>query len=487
MKLLKEILYGSRMVEVIGSTNIAIEHITADSRIVQKNGLFVATAGTQVDGHDFIPTAIKKQAIAIVCEEFPEEFVDGITYVKVVDSQKSLGLIASNFYDQPSKDIKLVGVTGTNGKTTIVSLLYQVFKELGYKVGLLSTVVNKIHNKEIPSTHTTPDPISLNALLRQMVDAGCAYCFMEVSSHAVAQERIAGLQFVGAVFTNLTHDHLDYHKTFDAYLGAKKQFFDQLNSAAFALVNKDDSNGLVMVQNTKAKINTYSLQASADFKAKIVENQFGGLHLILDGQEVFTRLIGRFNAYNLAAIYGVGRLLGQDSLQLLTVISNLNAVAGRFQYFKTTSGVTAIVDYAHTPDALKNVLKTVQDIRTGNEKIITLIGCGGDRDKTKRPIMATIATSNSDRVILTSDNPRSEDPKAILDDMKSGITPEHAMKYTVMEDRKEAIKTACLEAVPGDIILIAGKGHETYQEIQGVKYPFNDLEIVVETLKLLKK
>lgn len=487
MKLLKDILYGCRMVEVIGSTNIAIENLTADSRKVQKNGLFVATPGTQVDGHDFIPTAINNGCIAVVCQEFPEETVDGITYVKVIDSTVSLGYLAANFYDNPSRELKLVGVTGTNGKTTIATLLFQLFKDLGFKCGLLSTVVNKIHNQEIVATHTTPDPVNLNLLLRQMVEAGCTYCFMEVSSHAVVQERIAGLQFVGGVFTNITHDHLDYHKTFDAYIAAKKAFFDHLPSNAFAIVNKDDANGMVMVQNTKAKKYTYSLLSPSDYKIKIIENQFSGLQIQIDGRDVYTRLIGKFNAYNLAAIYAVAVQLGQDALQVLTVISNLNAVAGRFQYFKTTSGITAIVDYAHTPDALKNVLKTIHDIRTGNEKIFTVVGCGGDRDKTKRPVMATIACENSDRVILTSDNPRSEEPKAILDDMKAGVQPQHYMRYTMIEDRREAIKSACVESQPGDIILIAGKGHETYQEIKGVKHPFNDLEIVTETLNLLKK
>ncbi|MES2628548.1 MAG: UDP-N-acetylmuramoyl-L-alanyl-D-glutamate--2,6-diaminopimelate ligase [Bacteroidota bacterium] len=487
MKLLKDILYGCRMVEVIGSTNIAIEHLTADSRKVQRNGLFVATSGTQVDGHDFIPTAIKNGCIAIVCQEFPEETTEGVTYVKVMDSLVGLGLIAANFFDNPSKDLKLIGITGTNGKTTIATLLYQMFKELGFKTGLLSTVVNKIHTTEIPSTHTTPDPVSLNHLLREMVDAGCSHCFMEVSSHAVVQERIAGLHFAGGVFTNITHDHLDYHKTFDAYISAKKQFFDHLPAGSFAIVNKDDANGMVMVQNTKAKKYTYSLLSPSDYKIRIIENQFSGLHIQLDNRDVYTRLIGKFNAYNLAAIYAVAIQLAQDPLQVLTVISNLNAVAGRFQYVKTDSGITAIVDYAHTPDALKNVLKTIHDIRTGNEKIITLVGCGGDRDRTKRPLMAAIAAENSDRVILTSDNPRTEDPRAILEEMKAGIQPQYYMRYTIMEDRGEAIKAACMESKPGDIILIAGKGHETYQEIQGVKHPFNDLEIVTQMLKLLQK
>ncbi len=487
MKLLKDILYGCRMVEVIGSTNIAIEGLTADSRAVQKNGLFIATSGTQVDGHDFIPMALQKGGIAVVCQEFPTEVQDGITYVKVIDSTLSLGLIAANYFDNPSNELKLVGITGTNGKTTVATLLYQLFKDLGFKCGLLSTVVNKIHNQEVPATHTTPDPVNLNKLLREMVEAGCSHCFMEVSSHAVVQERIAGLQFVGGVFTNITHDHLDYHKTFDAYIAAKKQFFDNLPSTAFALVNKDDANGGVMVQNCKAKKFTYSLLTPSDYKVKIIDNQFSGLHIQLDGREVFTRLIGKFNAYNLAAIYATAVRLGQDGLQVLTVISNLEAVAGRFQYFKTTTGITAVVDYAHTPDALKNVLRTLHDIRSGNEQIFTVVGCGGDRDKTKRPVMAAIATENSDRVILTSDNPRTEDPKEILNEMKVGVAPNYYMKYSLIEDRREAIKSACIEAKAGDIILIAGKGHETYQEIKGVKHPFNDLEIVTETLKILKK
>ncbi|HEX4887102.1 MAG TPA: UDP-N-acetylmuramoyl-L-alanyl-D-glutamate--2,6-diaminopimelate ligase [Luteibaculaceae bacterium] len=487
MKLLKDILYGTRMLEVLGSTNIAIENVSADSRKIQKNGLFVATRGTVVDGHDFIPTAIKNKAIAVVCEEFPAELASGVAYIKVADSQKSLGIIASNFFDQPSKELKLVGVTGTNGKTTVATLLYQAFRELGYKVGLLSTVVNKINFLDVPATHTTPDPVTLNSLLRQMANAGCSFCFMEVSSHAVVQERIAGLTFAGAIFTNITHDHLDYHKTFDNYLGAKKQFFDQLPTNAFAITNKDDKNGLVMVQNTKARVYTYALLSPADIKVKIIDNQLSGLHLVVDGTEVHTRLIGKFNAYNLAAIYTAGIKLGQDPLQMLTVISNLSAVAGRFQYIKTGGNVTAIVDYAHTPDALENVLKTIQDIRSGNEKIITVVGCGGDRDKAKRPEMAAIAVRMSDKVILTSDNPRTEDPNQIINDMKAGIGGEYFAKYTTIADRLEAIKTACVEANAGDILLIAGKGHENYQEIQGVKHPFNDYEITQATLKILKK
>lgn len=475
------------MVEVSGSTNIAIEYITADSRRVQTNSLFVATAGTQVDGHDFIPAAHAKGAKAVVCERMPEDLPADVTFIKVVDAQSSLGIIAANYFDNPSRSLKLVGITGTNGKTTTATLLHQLFKNLGYKAGLISTVVNRIHNLEVPATHTTPEPIQLNHLLKQMVDAGCAYCFMEVSSHAVVQERIAGLHFAGGVFTNITHDHLDYHKTFENYIQAKKRFFDQLPASAFALVNKDDPNGMVMVQNCKAKKSGFALLGPADIKVKITENQFSGLLLQINNQEVYTRLIGRFNAYNLAAIYGVATLMGQDPLQVLTVISDLNPVAGRFQYLKTNAGITAIVDYAHTPDALKNVLKTIHDIRTGNEKIITVVGCGGDRDKSKRPVMADIACQLSDRVYLTSDNPRTEDPAAILADMKAGVQPQHYMKYSVVEDRREAIKAACVSAESGDIILIAGKGHENYQEIHGVKHHFDDMEVVTETLKLLSK
>jgi UDP-N-acetylmuramoyl-L-alanyl-D-glutamate--2,6-diaminopimelate ligase len=483
MKLLKDILYGVRIVEVDGSTNIAIEIITADSRAARNLSLFVAVRGTQTDGHAFIDKAILQGAITIVCEEIPAVKNPKVTYVAVNDSAAALGIIASNFYDNPSEEIKLIGVTGTNGKTTTVTLLYNLFKKLGYKTAMLSTVVNKIHNEEIPSTHTTPDPVKLNALLREAVDKGCAFCFMEVSSHAVHQKRISGIRFTGGVFSNITHDHLDYHGTFDEYLKAKKGFFDLLGSEAFALVNKDDYHSDEMVAGCKAKVYTYGLKSVADFKCKIMENQFSGLMLNIDGKEIWTKLIGGFNAYNITAAYAVAKLLGQDELNVLTAISSLHSVEGRFQYMKSETGITAIVDYAHTPDALKNVLATIQEIRTGNEQVITVVGCGGDRDKAKRPLMANIACEKSDKVILTSDNPRSEDPEKIISEMQKGVEGNAIRKVMSLVNRKEAIKVACMMARPGDIILIAGKGHEKYQEIKGEKFPFDDLNEVEQSLK----
>lgn len=487
MKLLRDILYGCRIVEVHGNTHVAIENIYFDSRKVQKLSCFVAVAGTLADGHHYIDLAIEKGAAAIVCEELPEKLADNITYVKVQNSAKALGEMAANFYDNPSTELKVVGVTGTNGKTTIATLLYELFIQLGFKVGLISTVENKIHRKVIPSTHTTPDAVSLQALLKDMVDEGCQYAFMEVSSHAVDQGRIAGLAFVGGIFTNISHDHLDYHKTFSNYIAAKKGFFDGLGKGTFAISNIDDANGAVMLQNTKANKRFYGLKRPCDYKVKLIENLLTGLQLEINGQELHCRLIGKFNAYNLAAIYAAAIELGQDSLQVLTAISLLGPVAGRFQYVKTASGITVIIDYAHTPDALKNVLKTINDTRTKNEQIFCLVGCGGDRDKTKRPEMARIACELSDKVIFTSDNPRTEDPKAIINDMKAGVEPQHFMRYTVVEDRAEAIKSALIQANENDVILIAGKGHETYQEINGVKHPFDDALVVKETLNLLKK
>ena len=487
MKLLKDILYGSRIEEMAGTGNVAIESLTFDSRAVTSNGLFFAISGAQSDGHNYIELAVEKGAVAIVCEKLPENRSDKATYVVVPNSYEALGSVAANFYDNPSEHLQLIGVTGTNGKTTTATLLYQMFKDLGYKTGLISTVVYKVHNVEHKATRTTPDPIVLNQLLAEMVAAECTYCFMEVSSHAMIQNRVKGLTFTGGIFTNITHDHLDYHKTFDAYISAKKLFFDQLPSTAFALYNKDDKHGSVMMQNTKAKVYSFSVKQPSDFKVKILENQFSGLVLNLDGVELFSRLIGEFNAYNLGAIYATALLLKQEKNQVLTTLSLLQSVAGRFEYFKTTSGITAIVDYAHTPDALKNVLKTVKDIRTGNETVFTLVGCGGDRDKSKRPEMARIACELSSRVILTSDNPRTENPNTILQEMKKGVPAQYFNRYTVVEDRAEAIKQACMEAQPNDIILIAGKGHETYQEINGVQHNFNDLAIVTETLKLLNK
>ena len=485
MKLLSDILYKARIEEVFGSTHVAISSVTFDSRRVKKDTLFIATRGVATDGHKFIESAIEAGAAAIVCEETPEVMRDNITYVKVTDSTLALGYIACNYYDNPSQKLKLVGVTGTNGKTTTVTLLFNLYRALGYNVGLLSTVQNKINNTIIPASHTTPDALSLNELLAGMAEQGCEYAFMEVSSHAVVQNRIAGVQFTGAVFTNITHDHLDYHKTFDEYIKAKKKFFDQLPDSAFALTNKDDKNGMVMLQNTKARKYTYSLLNLADFKCKIIENHLNGLLLNINSQEVWVKLIGTFNAYNVTAVYGVASLLKQDNINILTTLSNLNAVEGRFQYVKSESGVIGIVDYAHTPDALKNVLETIKDIRTGNENVITLVGCGGDRDAAKRPVMANIACQYSNKVILTSDNPRSEDPESILDQMQSGVDPVDAKKVLRISDRREAIKTALTLSKKGDIILVAGKGHEKYQEIKGVKHPFDDLEILKENIKTL--
>lgn len=485
MKLLSDILYKARLEEVIGSTNLAISAVTFDSRKVKKDSLFVATRGTAADGHDFIDQAILAGAVAIVCEDLPSMLNEQVTYVKVTNTSLALGFIACNFYDHPSEKLKLVGVTGTNGKTTTVTLLFNLFRSLGYQVGLLSTVQNKINQAVIPSTHTTPDALSLNELLATMVEQGCQYVFMEVSSHAVVQHRIAGLVFTGAVFSNITHDHLDYHKTFDEYIKAKKGFFDALPEDAFALVNKDDRHGMVMLQNTKAHKYTYGLRTVADYKCKVIENHLNGLLLNIDGKEVWVKLIGSFNAYNILAVYATAVLLKQDRNQILIALSNLDAVEGRFQYIKSGAGIIAIVDYAHTPDALKNVLETIRDIRSGGEQVITLVGCGGDRDKTKRPVMAQIACEYSNRVILTSDNPRSEDPEEILNQMQAGISPAEAKKTLRISDRREAIKTACTLAKAGDIILVAGKGHEKYQEIKGVKHPFDDYEIVKEDFKTL--
>lgn len=485
MKLLSDILYKTRLEEIIGSTNVAISSVVFDSRLVKKDSLFIATKGTAADGHKFIDKAIESGAVAIVCEDLPSVQKENITYVKVLNSSEALGYIACNYFDNPSEKLKLVGITGTNGKTTTVTLLFNLFRGLGYNVGLLSTVENKINNTVIPSTHTTPDALTLNELLATMVEQGCQYAFMEVSSHAIVQHRITGIKFTGAVFSNITHDHLDYHKTFEEYIKAKKGFFDMLQDDAFALTNKDDRNGMVMLQNTKAKKYSYGLKSIADFKCRVMENHLNGLLLNLDNQEVWVKLIGSFNAYNVLAVYAVSQLLKQDKTQVLTTLSNLNSVEGRFQYIKSKGGIVAIVDYAHTPDALKNVLETVKDIRTGNEQVITIAGCGGDRDAAKRPVMAQIACEYSDRVILTSDNPRSENPESILDQMQAGVNPVDAKKTLRISDRKEAIKTAVAFAKEGDIILIAGKGHEKYQEINGVKHPFDDFEIVKENFKTL--
>ena len=486
MKTLNDILINCEVLSVQGETSLAVDQIVFDSRKAVNGSLFVAIKGTQVDGHSFILNVMQQGCKAIL-SEVQLDVPTGVTLVIVKDSSFALGIASSNFYDNPSSALKLVGVTGTNGKTTIVSLLHKVFSDLGYKVGLLSTVVNKIGAVEIPSTHTTPDQVSLNALLAQMVNEGCEFCFMEVSSHAVVQHRISGLSFTGGVFTNITHDHLDYHGSFKEYIKAKKGFFDALNKDAFALTNTDDKNGMVMLQNTNAHKASYAMKTPADFKVKIIENQFSGLVLTIDSQEVWTKLLGSFNAYNLLAVYAVAVLLEQDKIETLTVISKLDSVVGRFQQVRSKGGITAIVDYAHTPDALENVLQTVASIRTKNETVYTILGCGGDRDTTKRPKMAAVACALSDKVIITSDNPRSENPEDIIAQMMEGVEGQYYKKTLSITDREQAIKTACAMAEPNDIILIAGKGHETYQEIKGVKYPFDDLKIVTNLFEKLEK
>lgn len=485
MKLLKDILYGVPLIKVIGSSEQSLDQICFDSRLVTPGALFVAIRGTESDGHAFIDKAIDLGATSIICEEYPANIHPNVNYFLVENSAKALGIIAGNFYDNPSAKLKLVGVTGTNGKTTIATLLFQLFRELGFKVGLLSTVQNQINDLIIPSTHTTPNPLALNALLHEMVQAGCDYCFMEVSSHAVAQARIEGLEFTGGIFTNITHDHLDFHKTFDAYLKAKKGFFDSLTNKAFALTNVDDKNGMVMLQNTKAHKKSYGLKNIADFNAKIIENHFSGLLLDIDQEEVWFKMVGSFNAYNLLAVYATALLLEQDKLKVLTALSRLSGAEGRFDYMISPSGIIGIVDYAHTPDAVQNVLSTIQNIRKGNEQLITVLGCGGDRDKSKRPLMAQVACDWSDKVIITSDNPRTESPEQIIKEMEAGVMPQNKKKALSITDRREAIRTACHLAKPGDIILLAGKGHEKYQEIKGVKYPFDDKEILTEFLNLV--
>lgn len=487
MKLLKDILFKSRIQQVFGSTHVAIEHITMDSRDVKPFSLFVAVAGTTVDGHNFIDKAIATGAVAIVCEKIPDYPAGNITFIQVQNSAEALGYIACNFFENPSEKIQIIAVTGTNGKTTTATLLYRLALKMGFKAGLLSTVVNKINNRDVEATHTTPNAVALNALLNDMVLAGCTYCFMEASSHALHQHRITGIQLKGALFTNITHDHLDYHGTFNEYIKAKKILFDILPASAFAITNVDDRHGEIMVQNCKGKIKTMALHSMADYRAKVLENGFAGLHLHIENQDVYTQLIGGFNAYNILAVYAAAMELGLDKMEVLTAISGLQAPEGRFQFIKTPKGVTAVVDYAHTPDALKNVLKTIAEIRTGNEQVISVVGCGGDRDKTKRPEMARIAGEWSNRIILTSDNPRSEDPQAIINEMKTGLDPVMVKKTLALTDRKEAIKLACTLANEGDIVLIAGKGHERYQEVAGVKHPFDDFQIVSETLTLLEK
>ncbi|MBC7921652.1 MAG: UDP-N-acetylmuramoyl-L-alanyl-D-glutamate--2,6-diaminopimelate ligase [Ferruginibacter sp.] len=476
--LLKDILYKVSLQSVSGDTGVEITQIAFDSRAVKPGTLFVALRGTQVDGHQFIGKAVELGAAAVLCEAMPDSLREGVAYAQVPDSAVAMGWAASNFHGNPSARLQLVGVTGTNGKTTSVTLLHQLFRRLGYHAGLLSTVQNQIDETVIPATHTTPDAVSLNALLAQMVKGGCTHCFMEVSSHAVAQHRIAGLTFAGGVFTNITHDHLDFHRTFDNYLQAKKQFFDGLPATAFALVNADDKRGGVMMQNTAARKNTFSLQTLATFKARLLADSLHGLHAEVEGREVWFKLIGRFNAYNLLGVYGAAVLLGEEPEEVLTQLSGLNAAPGRFEQVVSSREVVGIVDYAHTPDALENVLSTIGKLREGNQQIITVVGCGGNRDGAKRPLMAEIACKMSDMVILTSDNPRDEDPLAIIEQMQKGVSATHAKKTLIVPDRREAIRRACALAKPKDIILLAGKGHETYQEIKGVKYDFDDRKIL---------
>jgi len=487
LKLLKDILYKVSVNTIYGDTNLEISQIDFDSRAVKEGSLFVAQKGVSVDGHLFIDKAIQLGATSVICEVLPEKKQDNITFIQVDDSNTSLAIIASNFYDNPSSKLKLIGVTGTNGKTTIASLLYQLHKKAGFKVGLLSTVQILVDTIAYESTHTTPDSVTINNYLNQMVVQGVTHCFMEVSSHGIHQKRTAGLDFSGGIFSNLSHDHLDYHNSFASYRDVKKIFFDALPKTAFALTNLDDKNGAVMLQNTKAKKRTYALKTLADYKAKIIEKSFSGTLLSINGVEVWTKLIGNFNAYNLAAIIGTAYELGMDKLAALTIVSQLESVSGRFEHFVSDTGVIAIVDYAHTPDALKNVLETINDIRTATEKLITVVGCGGNRDKTKRPKMAHIASQLSTQSIFTSDNPRTENPETILEEMEVGVSKENLIKTITISDRRQAIKTACKFSEAGDILLIAGKGHENYQEINGEQFYFDDLVEVKKYFNLLKK
>ena len=484
---LRDLLYGVTLEAVVGNTGVMISRLQFDSRKIGLDDCFVAIKGVSSDGHDFIDKALNQGALAVVCEKLPKVIVNGVTYVQVDDSQKALAIMASNYFGKPSSRLRLIGITGTNGKTTVATLLYELFRKAGYATGLISTVKVMINDTEFEATHTTPDSLTLNSYLNKMLVEGVEYCFMEVSSHGIHQKRTEALTFAGGVFTNLTQDHLDYHKSFAEYRDVKKSFFDQLPKTAFALVNEDDKNGLVMVQNTRAKKYTYALKTHADFKAQVLENQFSGLLLKINNNEVWSKLIGNFNAYNLLAIYGVATILELDEFEILRIISELESVTGRFQYHISDNNITAIVDYAHTPDALKNVLETVNSIRTGNETLITVMGCGGNRDKDKRPKMGHIASALSNKVIFTSDNPRNEDPESIIADIEKGVEPQNYKKTISITDRKQAIKTACQLAENNDIILIAGKGHETYQEIKGVKYDFDDMKIVNELLKKLNK
>lgn len=488
MKTLSDILIRTSPVQVQGATAIEVGSLCIDSRKVTTGSVFIAVPGTLSDGHQFIDKAIELGAVAIVCETMPAALQQDVAYIQVKSSALTAGIMADTFYDCPSQELKVIGITGTNGKTTTATLLYKLFEKLGHKCGLLSTVQNHIHDQVEIATHTTPDSISVHGLLRRMVDAGCTYAFMEVSSHAVHQHRIAGIYFAGGVFTNITHDHLDYHKTFDEYIRVKKTFFDELPADAFALTNADDKRGMVMLQNTKATKNTYSLRVPATIKGRVLENNLTGLVMNVDGQEAHFRMIGTFNAYNLLAVYGAAKLLGEDKMNILAELSGLHGAAGRFEtYMSPNDKILGIVDYAHTPDALINVLATINQLRTNGQQLITVVGCGGDRDKAKRPIMAQVACEHSDKAILTADNPRSEDPEVILTEMEAGLTGPQKRKSLRITDRKEAIKVACSLAQPGDILLIAGKGHETYQEIKGVKHHFDDREILTETFETLNK
>lgn len=478
---LKQLIEDLECLQVIGTTDIAIAEIQFDSRAVSSNSLFVAVKGTLTNGHLFIDKAIELGASAVICEDLPKEIHQSITYIQVSNSALSLALVAAEFYGHPSSKLKLVGITGTNGKTTVATLLQKLFTELGYHVGLLSTVQNLVGERVVAATHTTPNPLVLNELLASMVDEGCDYCFMEVSSHAIMQHRIDGLNFAGGVFTNLSHDHLDFHKTFDEYIKAKKTFFDHLPRNSFALTNADDKNGMVMLQNTLAFKKTYALKTLADYKGKVLESHFNGMLMNIDGNELWVRLVGNFNASNILAVYGTALLLEQDHAKVLMVLSRITGAVGRFETIISPDGIIGIIDYAHTPDALENVLKTIVDLRQGTSQIITVVGCGGDRDRTKRPEMAEVAVRISDKVIFTSDNPRSEEPLAILKDMEAGVPADKKRKYFTISDRREAIRAACHLALSGDIVLVAGKGHETYQEIKGVRYEFDDKEVLVES------
>ncbi len=487
MKLLKDILFGVSLISVKGDTFRGINAVCFDSRKIVKNDVFVAINGVIADGHDYIEKAISLGATAIVCETLPEKIVEGVTYIEVKNGNSALAIMASNFYENPSKNLKLVGVTGTNGKTTISSLLYGLFKKAGFKVGLISTIKIMVDDQEFPTNLTTPDALIINEHLSLMNAAGVEYCFMEVSSHGIHQKRTEGLVFEGAIFTNLSHDHLDYHKTFAEYRDTKKVLFDSLPKSAFALTNADDKNGMVMLQNTKAKRYSYALKSYADYRAQVLESQFDGQLLKVNESELWTKLIGHFNAYNILAIYAASQLLGLENLETLRLLSELDNVDGRFQYYISEEKITAIVDYAHTPDALKNVLDTINTLRTGNENVITVVGCGGDRDKSKRPVMGNIASEMSNKVIFTSDNPRSENPTLIIEEMEAGVEPQNVKKILAIENREQAIKTACQLANAKDIILIAGKGHENYQEVNGVRIDFDDYEKVKNLLNSLNK